>query len=115
MGNFFVIDANVQISELCFSGTQDGYDYVDLGLPSGRKWAIENFYVETSKNKGSDIILREWGGLWRMPQAYDFRELISECIWEIALYNNIGGTKLLDLMAITFFFRLSNGHLMKSL
>ena len=88
------------------SGTQDGHDYVDLGLPSGTKWATCNvgaskpweyggYYAwgetEPKKNYDSsaykcssedDAAHANWGGKWRMPTRAQQGELLKECYWE---------------------------------
>lgn len=95
------------------SGTQDGHDYVDLGLPSGTKWATCNvgaskpweyggYYAwgETEPKKIYDLSVymciseddaahANWGGKWRMPTRAQQEELIKECylVWTKS-YNN---------------------------
>ena len=43
---------------LPISGTHEGYDYVDLGLPSGLKWATCNVGADTPKESGDHYA---WG------------------------------------------------------
>ena len=88
------------------SGTQNGHDYVDLGLPSGTKWATCNvgaskpweyggYYAwgetEPKENYGwsaykysseDDAAHANWGGKWRMPTRAQQEELLKECYWE---------------------------------
>ena len=95
------------------SGTQDGHDYVDLGLPSGTKWATCNvgaskpweyggYYAwgetEPKENYDSsaykcssedDAAHANWGGKWRMPTRAQQEELLKECYWVwTKSYNN---------------------------
>ena len=95
------------------SGTQDGHDYVDLGLPSDTKWATCNvgaskpweyggYYAwgetEPKENYGwsaykysseDDAAHANWGGKWRMPTRAQQEELLKECYWVwTESYNN---------------------------
>ena len=95
------------------SGTQDGHDYVDLGLPSDTKWATCNvgaskpweyggYYAwgetEPKENYGwsaykysseDDAAHANWGGKWRMPTRAQQEELLKECYWVwTKSYNN---------------------------
>ena len=91
------------------SGWENGHSYIDLGLPSGMKWAMYNFGgsdcyawgdegwkdtyeagncitygMEMGDISGSeyDPVQRSWGGQWRMPTLYEMQELIENCSWE---------------------------------
>lgn len=72
--------------------TINGHEYVDLGLPSGLKWATcnvgcndcsyyvndlgdERFYNDVENGK------KIWGGTWRVPTESEFRELMKYCDW----------------------------------
>lgn len=62
---------------------------VDLGLPSGLKWADCNLGTSSIKSNGKyydyeeyDVVENEWGNGWRTPTKTDFEELIEECEWE---------------------------------
>ena len=126
------------------SGRINNYTYVDLGLPSGLKWATcnigatkpceygmhyawgertpknnysrfwgaedekvrmkaYNFVEKLTKNltnefwdeimlgPNEDVATLVMGIEWRMPTAYEFKELIEGCKWEYeANYNNSG-------------------------
>lgn len=99
-------------------------NYVDLGLPSGVKWATYNlgatspeelgnsyYWGETTtsmvnntmyKNVGDDIsgnakydaARAQWGGNWRMPTFDDFLELVNKCSWYWSTYNGVNGYKV---------------------
>ena len=45
-------DSNDNVSVIPFSksGTEDGHEYVDLGLPSGTKWATCNVGAATQQD-----------------------------------------------------------------
>ena len=53
------------------------YEYVDLGLPSGLKWAKCNVGAETETDYGSYF-------MWGSTKA----NAVDECIWEHAPFNN---------------------------
>ena len=93
-------------------GDINGHGYIDLGLPSGLKWAIYNigaatfeehgesyawgkietdivdsvmYGIETSDFSGDpryDAARAKWGSTWRMPTKQEFEELISHCEWD---------------------------------
>ena len=98
--------------------------YVDLGLPSGVKWATYNigatkpeelgnsyYWGETTTsmvnntmyvNVGDDIsgnakydaARAQWGGDWRLPTQGDFSELVDKCNWYWSSYNGVSGYKV---------------------
>lgn len=77
-------------------GTSNSYDWVDLGLPSGLKWAKYNVGAENPEEYGKyyywgQIESDNWGGSWRMPTKTDFQELINECAWVWITQNGILG------------------------
>ena len=72
------------------SGFHSGHAYVDLGLPSGTKWATCNAGAFIPSGIGhvftwtdADAVMKEWGGDWRLPTENDFEELLDEdnCTW----------------------------------
>lgn len=72
------------------SGFHSGHAYVDLGLPSGTKWATCNVGAFIPSGSGDvstwtdvDAVMKEWGGDWRLPTENDFEELLDEdnCTW----------------------------------
>ncbi len=127
VGLFFVLSTFV-VS--CDNSTDDdggagdffnpnGYEYVELGLPSGIKWATCNigatkpeeyggYYAwgetEEKINDGKedidsngnfyDVARVKWGGNWRMPTSDEFQELIDCCTWEWDTVNGVMGRKL---------------------
>ncbi len=48
-----VINKNVPATSTYKSGTENGYDYVDLGLPSGTKWATANVGASKPQDYGN--------------------------------------------------------------
>ena len=99
-------------------------DYVDLGLPSGAKWAKMNIGAANPENYGfyfawgeispskyaiyndfftknpgvlplyNDAAYMIWGKEWRMPTQADFLELINNCTYEFITQNGVEGMRL---------------------
>ena len=78
------------------------HDYVDLGLPSGLKWATCNIGANSPEEYGdyypiqktmplkfgsgrvderTDAAQVQWGGSWRLPTSAEQQELIDNCTW----------------------------------
>jgi len=102
----------MECSAQTVSGQIDGYDYVDLGLPSGKLWATYNVgatkpteygmyfrWGETRECKGyfepykfdehasvlnatNDAATVNWGSGWKTPTTEEQRELIGGCTWK---------------------------------
>lgn len=67
------------------SGFKDGYPYIDLGLPSGLKWAVYNEGSD-EPTVGGKMIHEEklsqktsWGDNWRLPTKEEALEFITNC------------------------------------
>ena len=63
----------------------NGYEYVDLGLPSGTLWATENFgnsslYSFDNKEEIDSFASNHIGGAWKIPTKEQFDELINNTI-----------------------------------
>ena len=76
-------------------------EYVDLGLPSGNKWATCNAGASTPSGIGYYLNMneaRECG--WHLPTKQDFDELLDEnnCRWEWTTENGINGYKVISKM-----------------
>ena len=89
---------------LCFYGVvdskkyePDNFTYVDLGLPSGLKWATCNAGADAPHEYGDYLNWDEAQecGL-RIPTKEDFDELLDEnnCTWEWTLQNGTNGYKV---------------------
>ena len=65
-----------------------GHEYVDLGLPSGTRWATTNVGAEKDYQNGKHFSFRsagtdgQWGGDWRLPGIAEYQELLKVCQWE---------------------------------
>lgn len=100
----------------------NGHEYVDLGLPSGLKWATCNvganspqefgeyynwpcppwdengydrFWMDVSGDEKYDIARQEWCGTWRMPQLEEMGELEMFCTWEKTIEKGVKGYKVI--------------------
>lgn len=62
-----------------------GHEYVDLGLPSGLKWAACNLGADNPWENGDVYAWQDadidWGGDWRMPTLDELNELLQEADW----------------------------------
>lgn len=89
-----------------------GTDYIDLGLPSGLRWArfplMSNYawgevaaglcgttkkdierktgMADIKPAHETDAVRRKLDGKWRMPTAADFQELVDTCQWQWRKY-----------------------------
>ncbi len=72
------------------SGMENGYEWVDLGLPCGLKWATSNA-GSVSKSNYYDVASSKMGGTWRTPTSDEFGEFVRNCTstW-IDDYNGTG-------------------------
>lgn len=92
----------------------NGKDCVDLGLPSGLKWAKYNVGATTESGYGylypwggtmtkspynsSSSDIRKWGATWRIPTSEDFSELKANCTYKwytttSSPYNKVAGAE----------------------
>ena len=106
------------------TGYHEGHGYVDLGLPSGLKWATCNVGASNSSDYGDyfawgktspkstdvsdyhkvwgdisgnpslDAAAAQWGGGWRMPTKAEFQELIDNCTWTWTTHGGHHGYKV---------------------
>lgn len=111
------------------NGSVNGYDYVNLGLPSGRLWATYNIgatkptefgdyfrwgqtkpcknfdapYVYDEQATGlaptKDAATVNWGSAWRTPTSKEQNELIDGCDWEWT--NNYFGSGVKGIIGIS--------------
>ena len=78
----------------------DGYHphMIDLGLPSGTKWACCNLGADSPDEKGSSYswldthsACADWGGSWRVPTEKDYKELMDYAGINSTQINGVGG------------------------
>ena len=86
------------VKELTPYGTIGGHGYVDLGLPSGKLWATENFGASNATSYGSyymwsssDRVPTSWGAKWSTPTNAEFKELLDNCSYEWTTKNGVNG------------------------
>lgn len=66
------------------TGTINGHEWIDLGLPSSIKWAACNVGASLPSDYGDYFNYKTtfyWGGTWRLPTEKDIRELKNCCQW----------------------------------
>ncbi len=89
-----------QSAKISQSGMISGHRYVDLGLPSGTKWAVTNVGAKTPYEYGdyitgpvtiSDL---KWGGNWTIPTRTQYEELMDACSWQYMKTGNKPGYKV---------------------
>ena len=92
--NFIAVKFDrVEIQEI---EKQSGFNLVDLGLPSGRKWALRNVGAESEEDCGflmdfdtANAIQFEDG--WHLPSKEDFIELDDNCSHKWTINNGVPG------------------------
>ena len=101
-------------------GYINGHEYVDLGLPSGLKWATCNVGASSPKQPGGhyawgetktkesytsensvtenisgnaqyDVARAKWGSSWRLPTKMEMEELKDKCTWTWTTYKGVKG------------------------
>lgn len=73
-------------------GVDSEYEYVDLGLPSGTKWATCNVGATSPEENGSTFSAYDavpWGGDWRKPTDIEISELVNYCTVEAVKFNGV--------------------------
>lgn len=70
--------------------SKDGCEFVDLGLPSGNKWAYSNWGTTDPMEDGDKTtwdmlsgtaIAASWESNWKVPTIKDYGELINNTTW----------------------------------
>lgn len=86
------------VEEITPYGTIGGHGYVDLGLPSGKLWATENFGSFSETGYGSyymwsseDRVPSSWGTKWSTPTRSEFNELLNNCSYSWTTKNGVNG------------------------
>ena len=74
----------------------NGHEYVNLGLPSGLKWATCNSGAASPEEYGNYLDFYEaedatWGGNWRCPTKSEWEELKSNCEWTWTTKDGVKG------------------------
>lgn len=77
-----------------------GHEYVDLGLPSGTRWATTNVGADKDYQNGLHFSLQRagseglWGGDWHLPSVAECQELQTTCLWEWTTVMNSQGYRV---------------------
>ena len=86
------------VEEISPYGSIGGHGYVDLGLPSGKLWATENFGAFGETDYGAyymwsdtDRVPSSWGNKWSTPTRQDFNELLNNCSYNWTIKNGVNG------------------------
>lgn len=82
------------------SGDINGYNYVNMGLPSGSKWATTNLYADKVSEKGLDMdsddsIQVIMGTDWAVPTIMEWKELLESCKRLRSCYDGVYGITLI--------------------
>ncbi len=85
-------------------------EYVDLGLPSGKLWAICNLGAKNPSEYGTyismnstDQVKSSWGDDWATPTRAEYDELINNCAWTWETMNGVPGYKITGSNGNTMF------------
>ncbi len=89
---------------------------VDLGLPSGTKWASHDYGIESESDmspiftasKGMEIV-KNWGSNWTIPTSTQWQELKNNCTRTEETINGIEGYKFTASNGNSIFFSKKNG------
>ena len=80
--------------------TPQGVEAIDLGLPSGVKWASANIGATKPEANGISYTwgayeeaIATWGGNWEMPTREDFVEINTKCTKQFISINGVFGWK----------------------
>jgi uncharacterized protein (TIGR02145 family) len=96
-GMYNYLDAlGKRIADKGIYGQRTPFEAVDLGLPSGRKWANMNFGADAPEQTGlyfsfDEANASDLGDGWKMPTKEDFRELYDNTTSEWTTLNGVYG------------------------
>lgn len=101
-------DAITQRNPVTFEG-------VDLGLPSGKKWATCNVDADSPECQGmgfnfDDAQLIPMAEGWRVPTSGDFQELCDNCTREWIKFNGVEGRRFTSKKNGHFIFFPCSGY-----
>ncbi|MDE6560461.1 MAG: hypothetical protein K2K75_03675 [Muribaculaceae bacterium] len=116
-------------------GYINGHGYVDLGLPSGVKWATCNVGAKKPQQYGglyrfgdpsnnlyddeefvpdvniigtkNDAATTMWGESWRTPGIAEAKELLENCIFTDTIYYGVKGVKIIGPSSKSIFLPYS--------
>lgn len=101
--------SKAKFEEVCIQlelAYHDSVQYVDLGLPSGKKWADRNYGSDSIDGEGNyyqfDKAIQL--GNATLPTKEDFQELKEECIWKWVERGNTKGYEVTGKNGNSIFF-----------
>ncbi len=114
----FVI--NKKLSKKKSSNNGNNNKFVDLGLPSGLKWATCNVGASKPWQYGDyykfdeckSVVSRKWGTNWRIPSKNDFWELVENCSFKWTTLEGKQGCMVINKKDNSkwIFFPAAGGH-----
>lgn len=89
---------------------------VDLGLPSGTKWADRNIGASSATEYGNyfswdEVSNKQWGGTWHAPSKEQFDELLANTTRKWTIVNGVKGYKFTAKNGKWIFFPAKDGGL----
>ena len=92
-----------------------GHEYVDLGLPSGLRWATCNSGAGSPEEYGNYLEFEEakdatWGGNWRCPTKSEWEELKSNCAWTWTTKDGVNGYEVVGSNGNSIFLPAAGYH-----
>ncbi len=92
-----------------------GHEYVDLGLPSGLRWATCNSGAGSPEEYGNYLNYGEaedatWGGNWRCPTKSEWEELKSNCAWTWTTKDGVNGYEVVGSNGNSIFLPAAGYH-----
>jgi len=90
--------------------TLSNVEYVDLGLPSGLRWATCNIGADSPEQFGvyydwdKNPVQESWDNMWRTPTKAERDELVKYCIYSVETINGIRGGQYTGINGQTIFF-----------
>ena len=95
----------------------NGYEYVDLALPSGNAWAKVNYGASAETDYGTYLdwdrrgaVSQSWGTQWKTPTKTEFQELIDNCTWTWEPRDGINGYKVTGKNGNSIFLPAAGYH-----
>lgn len=91
------------------------FEGVDLGLPSGKKWATANVGATSPEESGVLLTFDQANALkfdegFHVPTSDDFQELYDHCDWEWTKENGVQGYRVTSKTNGNYFFFPCSGY-----
>lgn len=95
-------------------GSLGGHEYVDLGLPSGKRWATDMYYYNENNYFQEEVVV-QWGDTWHTPSSEEMQELVENCSSEWTTQNEIEGRLLTGPNGNSLFLRTTGYYIYSSI